>query len=268
VGSAFPAWVRYEQEHGSMVRGVLRNRTSPPHGLPKGTFSLRGGIGTLTDTLAADLGDAVRTATTVDAIEPGRSQVTVRANGRTEVHDQLLITVPQAVVRPILPGMPHGWLDDLPASPLAAIHLAYEGDQVPGGLEGFGWLVHSEQRIDALGCLWVSGTFPTHAPAGKHLLRLMVGGTRAPELAERPDDALITHARQLLRDVQGITATPLFAEVNRAVIPQYPVGFARRLRLLDQVHPRVRFGGWWWGQLGVAASAEFAAQLVRAWRSR
>jgi len=268
VGSAFPAWVRYEQDHGSMVRGVMRNRTAPPHGLPKGTFSVEGGIGTLTETLAAHLGDAVRTGTPVDAIEPERTQVTVRAGGRTEVHDQLLITVPQHVVRPLLPGVPQGWLDDMPSSPLAAIHLAYDGDQVPNGLEGFGWLVHSGQRSDALGCLWVSGTFPTHAPAGKHLIRLMVGGTRAPELAERPDDALITHARQLLRDVQGITGQPLFAEVNRALIPQYPVGFARRLRLLDQVHPRVRFGGWWWGQLGVAASAELGARLVRDWRSR
>jgi len=268
VGSAFPAWVRYEQEHGSMVRGVLRNRTAPPQGLPKGTFSVQGGIGVLTETLAAHLGAAVRTDASVAAIEPERSRVTVHVDGHAVVHDQLLVTAPQSAVRGVLPGIPQGWLDDLPSAKLAAIHLAYDGDDVPGGLPGFGWLAHSAQRSDVLGCLWVSGTFPSHAPAGKHLLRFMVGGSRAPTLADRDDDALIEHARALARDVQGVTAAPLFAEVDRAVIPQYPVGFARRLRLLDQVHPRVRFGGWWWGQLGVAASAELAARLVRDWRNR
>ncbi len=268
VGSAFPTWVKWEQDHGSMVRGAMRNRTSPPHGLPKGTFSLRGGIGTLIDALVAHLGDAIRLEAPVESIEPERSRVTVHAGGRSEVHDQLLITAPQAALRGVLPGLPSGWLDDIPAAPLAPIHLAYDGPAIPDGLPGFGWLVHSGQRADVLGCLWVSGTFPSHAPAGKHLVRLMVGGARDPELASRPDEVLIEHARKLIRDVQGVTAEPLFAEVNRAVIPQYPVGFARRLRLLDQVHPRVRFGGWWWGQLGVAASAELGARLVRDWRNR
>ena len=225
-------------------------------------------MGLLIDTLAEHLGDAVRTGCELGPIQPERHQVSLQIHGDTHVHDQLIVTTPQATIRDRLPGMPIGWLDDVPAARLAAIHLAYEDAQVPGGLPGFGWLAHSRQRPDALGCLWVSGTFPAHAPAGTHLLRVMVGGARSPTLAARSDRELVEHAQQLLKEVQGITASPLLTHVQRASIPQYPVGFARRLRLLHQVHPRVHFGGWWWGQVGVAASTLFAAERVRAWRDR
>lgn len=268
VASAFPAWVRYEREHGSMVRGVMRNQTTPPAGLPKGTFSVRSGIGTLTDTLAAKLGDRLRLGTSVKRLTLARWGVTVHVGRKKHEHEQLIVTAPPSCARSLLPDAPPGWLDDLPQAPLAAIHLAYDAAAVPGGLPGFGWLVHSKQRADALGCLWVSGTFPSHAPAGQHLLRIMVGGARAPHMAEWTDERLTAHAKALLAEVQGITAEPLFTEVNRASIPQYPVGFARRLRLLDQVHPRVRFAGWHWGQLGVAASAEASARMVRDYRAR
>jgi protoporphyrinogen oxidase len=148
------------------------------------------------------------------------------------------------------------------------MHLGFAPDDVPDGLPGFGWLVHSDERADVLGCLWVSGVFPDHAPDGHHLVRFMVGGTRAPTLAQRDDEALIAHARDLLAQVQGVRAEPVLTHVNRASIPQYPPGFARRLRLLDQLDPRVDLLGWHWGQLGVAASARAAYRTVRRLRGR
>jgi protoporphyrinogen oxidase len=229
---------------------------------------VRGGLGALTDRLAERLEEGLQLSTPVLGLSHTRTSVTLRTASGESVHDHVVITSPQSHARSLLPDAPSGWFDDLPMAPLAAIHLAYDGDAIPGGLPGFGWLAHSAQRRDALGCLWVSGTFPTHAPHGSHLLRVMVGGSRAPELANRSDEALVALARQLLADAQGIDAEPLFTDVNRAAIPQYPLGFARRLRLLRQLHPRIRFAGWSWGHLGVAASIQASARAVKELRSR
>jgi len=268
VASAFPDWVRWEREHGSLVLGAMRSRTAPPHGMPSGTFSLRGGLGVLVDALVDQLGDRLHLHAEVTQLERTRDGLHLVADGASVAADHVVLTAPLPVARELLPDAPAGWLADIPVAPLAAVHLAYDGPDLPDGLPGFGYLVHSGERTDVLGCLWVSGVFEAHAPAGKHLVRFMMGGTRDPSQARRSDEQLVDHARTLMQTVQGVRAEPLFAAVNRASIPQYPPGFARRLRLLAQLDPRVDLIGWWWGHLGVAGSARAAADLVRRLRSR
>ena len=268
VASAFPDWVQWERDHGSLVLGAIRSRTTPPHGMPSGTFSLRGGVGTLVDALVDQLGDRLHLHTEVTALHRDRTGLRVIADGATVDADHVVLTCPLEAARQLLPDAPAGWLADIPVAPIAAVHLAYDGPSVPDGLPGFGYLVHSGERTDLLGCLWVSGAFPEHAPAGQHLVRFMMGGARDPSQARRTDEQLIEHARSLMQTVQGVRAEPLFAQVNRAIIPQYPPGYARRLRLLGQLDPRVDLAGWWWGQLGVAGSARAAADLVRRLRNR
>ncbi len=268
VASAFPDWVRWEAEHGSVVRGAMRSRTTPPMGMPKGTFSVRGGLGTVVEALTEAMAATLRLSTPVLGMQRARDGVVLETSDDSERFDHVILTCPLAAARPLLPDAPASWLSPIPTADLAAIHLAYDGPALPNGLPGFGWLVHSEERADVLGALWVSGVFPEHAPEGKHLVRFMVGGTRAPGMAHKPDASLVDHALELMSQVQGVRAEPLFAEVNRASIPQYPPGFARRLRLLDQLDPRVDLRGWWWGQLGVAASARSAYRTVRSLRGR
>lgn len=268
VASAFPDWVAWERDHGSVVRGAMRSRTRPPSGMPKGTFSVRGGLGRVVETLLERLEGHVRTGRPVHHMARHRDGLVLTTADGEEAFDHVVITAPLAAARGLLPDAPAAWLADIPMAPLAAIHLAYEGAAIPDGLHGFGWLAHSAERSDVLGAIWVSGVFPDHVPDGTHMVRFMVGGTRRPELASESDDALVAHARDLMAQVQGVRAEPILTDVNRASIPQYPPGFARRLRLLGQLDARVDLAGWWWGHLGVAASARAAYRLARRLRLR
>jgi protoporphyrinogen/coproporphyrinogen III oxidase len=89
-----------------------------------------------------------------------------------------------------------------------------------------------------LGCLWDSSVFPGRAPAGKVLVRCMVGGAHDPAAVTEGDGALVRRCRTDLHDAMGITAEPELVRVYRwpLGIGQYRVGHQDRL---DRIHARL-----------------------------
>ena len=69
------------------------------------------------------------------------------------------------------------------------------------------------------------------------LLRSMVGGARASELAMQKDPALIDMVTKELFDIMQIKATPDFIRIYRheMAIPQYTVGHLSRLNKVDEM---------------------------------
>ncbi len=246
-------WVR---DHGSLVRGAVR---SPRAEEPKGSFTFVTGMAELVEALVGRLGERVRAGVRVESLErDGDRWVVETSAGRREA-DRVVITAAPEVAARLLPDLR---LPRLPRAPVAAIHVAFPTDRIPAA-RGFGWLCHARERSDVLGVLWVSSTFPSHAPPGRSLFRLMCGGVRAPGLVERSDEALRDHALAVLRDVQGIRVEPELVHVQRVVpgIPQYPVGWGRELAAL-RARRSLTFAGWYWGGIGIAdglAAARAAA---------
>ena len=68
------------------------------------------------------------------------------------------------------------------------------------------------------------------------LFRTMVGGARAPQLADLPDEQLLDRVRVDLRDIMGLSADPEFVKIYRheKAIPQYRVGHADRLAAIEK----------------------------------
>jgi oxygen-dependent protoporphyrinogen oxidase len=104
------------------------------------------------------------------------------------------------------------------------------------GLDGFGFLIPSREKRGILGTVFDSNVFPNRAPAGKALLRTLVGGARAPQRAEQADEALLAGVLGDLRDILGVRDEPEFVSIYRheRAIPQYLVGHARRLEVIDE----------------------------------
>ena len=59
---------------------------------------------------------------------------------------------------------------------IAVVALGYHRSEVPGGLDGFGYIAPQRERRDILGVQWCSSIFPERAPAGMVLLRVLAGG--------------------------------------------------------------------------------------------
>jgi len=84
-----------------------------------------------------------------------------------------------------------------------------------------------------------SSKFTHRAPDDALLLRVFVGGSRNPAVAELDDAPLLELARAELRDILGIQAEPLWSRIYRwpRSNPQYDVGHLAHIDALEALCP-------------------------------
>ena len=102
------------------------------------------------------------------------------------------------------------------------------------------------RKINA--CSWSSTKFSHRAPDDFVLMRVFIGGAFSEDLAEQDEATLIDIARQELREIMGITATPVLARAYRWTKsnPQYNVGHSALVGEIDQLaaaHPGLYLAG-------------------------
>jgi protoporphyrinogen/coproporphyrinogen III oxidase len=131
---------------------------------------------------------------------------------------------------------------------VAVVALGYRAADVPGSLEGFGYLSPQRERRDVLGVQWCSSIFPERAPAGMVLLRAMCGGWNRPEMLDWDDERLVRAVRGELQRALAIKARPHFHHIIRwrQAIPQYHLGHRERVAWIEERlarHPGLFVGG-------------------------
>ena len=122
------------------------------------------------------------------------------------------------------------------------VALAYRVADIARPLDGYGYLVASSEGLDTLGVLWESSLWDGRAPEGHALLRVMMGGSRRPDVPALGEAELIARARRELSGPMGVTAEPVRSWVRRwpAGIAQYEIGHVARVteaRRLAVRHP-------------------------------
>jgi oxygen-dependent protoporphyrinogen oxidase len=108
-------------------------------------------------------------------------------------------------------------------------------------LIGAGFIVpHSEGR-QITACSWSSAKFNHRAPEDSVLLRVFIGGALSESLAEQDEDVLVRIAREELRVILGIDATPVLVKAYRwhKANPQYDLGHETRLLAIEQTLARL-----------------------------
>ncbi len=247
--SCFPRIHEVEMEYGSLLRGLFKlqlqarraGKKNMPGPGPGGRLtSFADGMSVLTDKLAAQLDSRIHTASpVVDVSRNGQRYQVQLENGGEEEADALILATPaHAQTRilqrfdPLLAKL----LSAIPYPPLSVCCFGYQTQRVGKVLDGFGFLVPSKEGRGVLGTIIDSNVFPGRAPEGSVLLRSMVGGARAPELATLPDEQLIDRVRDDLHDILGLQSEPDFIRIFRheRAIPQYVVGHAARLAAIDE----------------------------------
>jgi len=247
--SCFPRIHEVESQYGSLIRGLIKlqkearrsGKKDTPGPGPGGMLtSFAGGMSELTDTVAGLLGERLRLASPVAGVDYANGRYSVYfAGGESEEFDTVILAAPAHAQAPMLRELAPVVADQIAGIPypaLAVVCLGFDRARMGPGLEGFGFLVPSRERRDILGTVVDSNVFPNRAPEGKVLLRTMIGGARSPQLAELPDDQLLDRILANLKDIMGIANAPEFVSVYRhqQAIPQYLVGHAERLRIIDE----------------------------------
>jgi oxygen-dependent protoporphyrinogen oxidase len=255
--ACFPKMWQMESDHGSLFRALLatrkKRRKGDAVGAPAGRLtSFVGGMTELTDTLAAQLDGTLRTGTPVLQLRPGRP---VQAFRPASVPEGFSIATPAGVLDAeavVLTGPASESADlirpfdstlaslvgGIQTAPLAVVCLGFDASALAaerGPLNGFGFLVPRSEGVRILGALWETSIYPNRAPAGKALLRVMIGGATDPAILELDDRALLATVRQDLQTTMGLSIAPEFVQIVRHArgIPQYTIGHVARLQRID-----------------------------------
>ncbi len=248
VRHAFPMLWEAERSHGSLLRGMMaagKARKTRGESGPASIVSFKDGLQSLTDTLAAKLpAGSVLCGAAVETVIPGRPhRIAWRQYGQTATgdFDLIVLALPATALAQLVIGSgaerPLAVLDEIIQPPVSSLFLGYRREQVTHPLDGFGGLVPAVEHRSVLGILFSSTLFPNRAPEGQVGLTVFAGGSRAPDLARLPTDALLAQIARDLHDLVGVSSPPLFVRHTfwPRAIPQYTLGYERFLDAIGHV---------------------------------
>lgn len=278
--AAFPKMAAMEKEHRSLFL-ALRARskagdTAGPAGPAGHLQTLKGGVGALTEAMAARLGDALQLQAEVTSVRPKMGAWEVHTTTGMLEADAVVLACPAFAQAAIVRGLDAdlaSTLDAIPYAPVSVVISAWPAGAFDRAPEGFGVLVASGEQVGVLGTLFTSGVFPGQALQGEHLLRTMVGGAVDPEAAFLPHEQLMERVMASHRTFFGnIRAEPTMVQVYRysRAIPQYTLGHTARvasIRAAQARQPGLFFTGNHMDGIGVkdcAAAGERISTAVSA----
>ena len=238
VKSCFPQFFKWEQQHGSLIKGALfgsffSKKETPSLFVKKmntaSLFSFKEGMETLPKALAHHLKNHILTDHEVTGLHFHARGVELRlVNGKIIEADQVYSTLPANALSSLI--RPHHrqaaeLLDSITASSVAVVSLGYR--QKVLSHSGFGYLVPSKEKENILGMVWDSCVFPEQAEYNEETrLTVMIGGTRMLDFPQWNASDFLNCALEAIANHLQIQVPPDAVDVHiaRYAIPQYIVG--------------------------------------------
>lgn len=247
--STFPRFIQMEQEHRSVILGMLARRkqmrAAPGEKAAKRTYfvSFVEGMSELTNSLVASL-DKKTLLIGKAVVRLGKKaqkpmyEIYLEKGEKMEV-DALVLATPAFVAADLVEELDKTLAENLQKISYVSsvtVSLAYERSKILHPLNGFGFIVPRVENRKIMAATWSSVKWANRAPEGYALLRAFIGGAQHQELVQLDDDALIKLVRAELRDLVGIEAEPIFSKIFRwdKGMPQYTVGHLGRVSELEK----------------------------------
>lgn len=251
IRSCFQKVYDLEKQYGGLIKGFMAiGREAKKSGTkveagPGGTLmSFYDGMYSLVDELKSRLGERVRTGKEARSIDKRGDLLELHfSDGSRSEAECVVLACPAHNSAEILKDMDKGisgTLGEIPYPPVAVIAFGFRKEKIQRDTNFFGYLISGKEKRKILGTLFDSSIFPNRAPEGHILLRTIVGGARASEIALLDEDKMIGIVKSELAEVAQIKADPDFVWSYRwdKAIPQYLVGHHEKLRMLDDAVSR------------------------------
>lgn len=242
--AVLPRLTALESRYGGIALGVIAKKLLHANKtMPNEVFSFAGGMGVLTEALAAAPEVGFKSGRQV-------ARLTQTCNGwRVEAHSsdgdiscgaRHVVLCTPARVAAQLTGRFDAELQELLTgieyAPLSIVHLGFSRSDIHHPLDGTGFLTPRREGLAINGCLWSSSLFPDRAPARKALLSCYLGGARNPAATALDDDQSIDAVLgsiALLLDIRGPVDMARI-DRHREALPLYHDRYLARLREIDQ----------------------------------
>jgi oxygen-dependent protoporphyrinogen oxidase len=246
--ACFPKVYDLEKKYGGLVRGMLklqkekkRQGSQDKVGAgPGGVLtSYREGMGDLIRSLKDVLGGRLRLGYRAVSLDrKGKGYVLHFSDGSSYEADAVVLASPAYAAAEILKEADKrlsNLVAEIPYPSVSVACFGFKKEKIRADINAFGYLIPSREKRRILGTLYDSSIFPNRAPEGYVLMRSMIGGARASDLAMEQEPRLIDMVRKELSDIICVSAEPDFVRIYRheMAIPQYTVGHSERLRNVD-----------------------------------
>jgi oxygen-dependent protoporphyrinogen oxidase len=243
LGSAFPRTAALEQEHGSLIRGMIAKRGRMASGALK---SFRGGMQSLPRALAERGGFLVRCRADVHVLQRADKGWRVGVAGDRELVQAdavVLAGEPWATAALLRPHDSEAaqQLDAIPCPAVTVVALGFGAADAARVPAGFGVLIAQAQGFRMLGNLWETNLYPGRGPEGHVLIRAMLGGAVDHDAGAMSESHALALVREEVARMYGITGRPVFEQVVRIprAIPQYEVGHRDRVASVERALSRL-----------------------------
>ncbi|MEF2968842.1 protoporphyrinogen oxidase [Paenibacillus sp. M1] len=291
--ATFPQFMEMERKHRSLILGLLASKKPSPlasasaqvqapvqaqvqaqaqahaqaaaAALPGPArtsmfLTFKGGLSVLVDALVKSLEtESVITGAGVCSImNKGDGYELILSDGELMTADAVVIAAPAFAAAQMLANVPEaGYLERIQYVSVANAALAFRREDVPRELNGSGFLIPRSEGRRMTAVTWTSSKWLHTAPDGSVLLRAYIGRLGDQRWTAMRPEEIIAGVSDELRDLMGITAKPIFAELARLPesMPQYPVGhpdeLAKLRAKLDKTMPRVLLCGGGYDGVGI-----------------
>lgn len=259
IRSSFPKFVQLEEEHGSLIRGMLKrmasmrkSKASAPKpdkrqaNGPKVTMfmTLKGGLSEMIDTLTSSLLKFKNTSITANEtvtgiVKEGNSYEVRLADNNSIKADAVIIAAPAYAASSLLSGLDPELSQKLLTIPYvstATVSIAFKRSDIKHPLNGFGFVVPRAEKRRIMAATWTSVKFKYRSPEDSVLIRCFVGGAKNSELVDLSDEEMARMVREELKDIMGIDAKPVVTRVYRwkLSMPQYTIGHEERVNWIEE----------------------------------
>lgn len=260
VHAAFPLMAGWEFESGSCMRGALKHMRKKSKDIKEGRVqktsgtlcSLPGGLGDFTDMAAKQLGSNYRGGKVLDGVKRAGDCWDLYQDGVVVARaDNLVLATPARESARLLGEMGRHLApvaDSIPGNNLCVVTGAWRRDQVQNDLQSFGFIALRNHGFRPLGVQYASSIFPDQSPSDMVQLRVLIGGSFDPDVAQLDDQQLQAEAFGPLHSLLGVQGDPERVWIRRVAggIPQYTVGHLDRVAAFDAMEkkmPGLHFAG-------------------------
>lgn len=239
-----PTFVEYERRHGSITRGVLKNRRTEAQGAL--FLTLKGGLGTLVDALQ-------KAVITANCCVSGRVLGIDREGGKWRVRledgaieaEHIVAAVPAHEAARLVRGASGALaeaLGSIPYNSSIVSGLVYRRPGFDHPLNGFGMLIPRTEKRALAACTWVETKFDHRTSHDATLLRAFLTGAQADKLMNADDDAIQAATHAELACLMRYRARPIAHRVHRwpQAMALYTVGHGSRLAKINALLKRLR----------------------------
>ena len=245
--AVFPKLVAYEQEYGSIIKGLLasfrKNKSKIKNKRPYALLNCAGGMKTFIQKLEQALAGTVHLNTPVTGLKQTASGWELQlGNGQKISADGVVLATPAFVTSQLVASLSTEarlLLDAVEYAPITVVYQAFKKRHLTNRKEGFGvlrgWEVPNPVNQAWLGSLWTSSVFPNRCPKDEWLVSHFFGGACHTDVLLWSESRAIEEATAQSRWLLGSApkAMPtLNAVFNHAkAIPQYTLGHTDRMSI-------------------------------------